>query len=725
MTHTLPEQRTVQIMRRYLEDQEFLQTHRARDPQRLATISGIQSIIKEFIAGETNLKAFRDRLDAYLRKPEHDLWGTRGFWMMTLNQLINHHDSLAEAQLRTALNGLNAENVGERFEDFAHFLESEKQRLPNKGNKLAAPGRAPFIITLFALWLDPDGGVIVTWPTMREGLRALMDLGALPSATPLARTWDGVRIATAQDYAAARQTLQSIAALEPSVAAATQWWDERFLEWVRQHQQEIPDWIEVEQPDAYVFTDTHLAPIPAAILSQRIARLRANLLVSEDVIRRVYHALVLGQHVILSGPPGTGKTRLATLLPTILWQLESSAGSTAVANYTTRLFTATDEWTPRHVIGGIAPVTRNGQVTYAITYGCLVSTILDNWNLDIDVPASWETPARKTVSKRIGQSETQYRGCWLVIDEFNRAPIDLALGEAMTALGGGDMTLTVPTMEGTVNLPIPKDFRILGTLNTFDRHFLNQISEALKRRFAFIEILPPSRLERAAEQGIVLQTVLRQLQPISSGRIREGGHAWDGVVEITQGAGTDPWLHQWLGDSAIARCFDEGWRLFEVIRLFRQFGTAQAIAWSTHYLGSGLLDELLPDDEAGWRRNLDVALADTLADQLQILFPDELEVLRTYLTTDNASAFCDGFNQVLARISSPQRRGAHILSLQSVKGADGHPLISVPEARALAENESLPVADSVLETLFHANQMRGHLPLLVERLERLLFERNI
>ena len=105
----------------------------------------------------------------------------------------------------------------------------------------------------------------------------------------------------------------------------------------------------------------------------------------------------------------------------------------------------------------------------------------------------------------IGNYKYGFRGLWLIIDEFNRAPIDLALGDALTALGSGNGgVLRVPTDDGIKDLPIPKDFRIIGTLNSFDRNYLNQISEALKRRFSFIEILPPSRAKRDEEQDIVL-----------------------------------------------------------------------------------------------------------------------------------------------------------------------------------------------------------------------------
>jgi MoxR-like ATPase len=719
-----PEQRIALIAQRYLEDAEYLHWNRDNDPRRMASLSGIQSIIGDFVAGTTDLKTFRDRLDAHLRQPENDLWGTRGFWMMTINQLVNNHDNLAEGKVRSTLHGLNATNVGERFEAFTRFLEEEKQRFPQRRSKLAAPGRSPFIVSLFALWLDPGGGVVVTWPTMREGLRALLDLNALPAASPLVRTWDGVRISTAQDYAAVCQSLQAVSTLVPQVTTATQWWDERFLEWVRQHKLELPEWLDVSEPVIKTFPDTPLAPVPPDSLAERIRRLRRELLIGEDVLRRVYHALILGQHVILSGPPGTGKTRLAMMLPQVVWGGEEQSDGIP-ASYTASVVTATDEWTPRHVIGGIVPLTSNGQVTYEIAYGCLARTIIENWNLDPDLPDSWTAPQRRTVTVRHGETETQYRGCWLVIDEFNRAPIDLALGEALTALGSTGIGLTVPTAIGPALLQIPSDFRIIGTLNTFDRHFLNQMSEALKRRFAFIEVLPPTRGERDAEQAIVIRAALERLQPLRNGTISEDGRTWDGLVRVDEGSDTIPWTCDWVGDTAAEGCFAEGWRLFEVIRLYRQFGTAQAISWTVRYLGAGLLDGLDFDDQDGWRRCLGEAFADTLADQLQILFPDEIEVLLAYLNTTDAPTFAEAYNQILGSLISTKRRNAQMLALQSIRDPNGRPYLDLAEARAIVQDERGTVPEPVLSTLFHAAQQRGALLQLTERLERLLFERTI
>lgn len=723
-----PARRLALIARHYLDDDAYLSAHQAKEARRLASLPGIQQIVGAFVAGETDLRAFREQLDAHLRHPDYDDWGARGFWMMTLNQLASNHDERAAALLRDTLDGLCAANLEARTTDFARFLEEERRRLPQQRKRLAAPGRAAFFLALFADWLDPDGEVVVPWPVVRDGLRVLLDLGVLPDTLLLARTWDGVRIASAQDIAAVRQAREWLAATEPELRRVLRWWDKRFLDWVHQHRAALVEWLDAYQPDPVLIPDAPLAAIAPEQLEQRIHEIQRHILVPAHLLRRIYHALVLGQHIILSGPPGTGKTALAALLPRMLWRDAANSQATS-ASYTVHMVTATDEWTPRHVIGGIVPTTRGGQVHYEIAYGCLARAILDNWNLDEHLPESWSSARRCRVlvpAEQEGAPPASYAGRWLVIDEFNRAPIDLAFGEALTAIGGSVAALNVPTARGTLPLPIPQDFRIIGTLNTFDRHFLNRISEALKRRFSFIEVLPPPRQQREAEQAMVLHKVLERLHPVSRGAIDAGGRRWAGLVAVAEGEeeGT-PWRHTWEGDSVARRCFEEGWRLFEAVRLYRQFGTAQALGWALSYLGAGLLDELALDDAHGWRLCLSTALTDTLSDQLQVLFPDELDALLALLRTRDAATFASEYNAQLERLLSPRRRSAQVLALQSIKDAHGQPYLAPDAGRAIAAGSASHVPAAVLAPLFHADQPRDRLPHLEERLERFLFERML
>ena len=58
-------------------------------------------------------------------------------------------------------------------------------------------------------------------------------------------------------------------------------------------------------------------------------------------------------------------------------------------------------------------------------------------------------------------------------------------------------------------LRIPSDFRVIATVNTFDRAYLFTLGYALQRRFVVIEVMPPE--EEVEKRAVIKQLILRGL----------------------------------------------------------------------------------------------------------------------------------------------------------------------------------------------------------------------
>ncbi|MEI6179647.1 MAG: AAA family ATPase [Chloroflexales bacterium] len=488
--------------------------------------------------------------------------------------------------------------------------------------------------------------------------------------------------------------------------------------------------------------DLPLPATPEALLKRLIAELRGEILIEEELVRRIYHALLAG-NVILSGPPGTGKTELARRIPELLWQSEVVAGASTnplgsatqkervtSSAFATRLVTATDEWSVRTLIGGLAPISEGGKPNYRIQYGHLTQVLFANWAISERNPAGWITPQRTSIhapSALFADEEREFRGCWLVIDEFNRAPIDLALGEALTALGGSGK-LRVPVDGGSAELLMPKDFRIIGTLNSFDRNYLNQLSEALKRRFAFIEIPPPTRQRRQDEQAIVLAKALRSIAHLTTAITLspDGSVSWPGVVSLTRVASGGYRVAWGTPSPPLETVFGFVWNVFEGIRIYRQLGTAQAIALVRQMLIAGVVQNFTTRER--WVAMADVALCDTVADQLQVLLPDELEVLIHALNAaSSAPAFTATLNAILIRLlSSPRRFAAQVNALNAVVKQDGSAIITLDEDVEQYSDQNPPlVSEAEVIELFHWQNGGYALPLLLKRLRTFKVERGL
>lgn len=188
-----------------------------------------------------------------------------------------------------------------------------------------------------------------------------------------------------------------------------------------------------------------------------------------SAIEEAVISLITG-HLLLSGPPGTGKTSLARSL--------ASAFSVEIIAET-----ANPEWSIYDVIGSQSLNQTGGAIP---KHGIITRSILE---------------CAAAIVRSADTGNPPY-AVWLLIDEFNRAEIDRAFGPLFTALSsdvGGSFTLDY--YDNFPQLFIPERFRIIGAMNDFDTRFVNSMSTALRRRFKRTLILPPENIDGKIPEG--------------------------------------------------------------------------------------------------------------------------------------------------------------------------------------------------------------------------------
>lgn len=196
----------------------------------------------------------------------------------------------------------------------------------------------------------------------------------------------------------------------------------------------------------------------------------------DDVIYDIIAGILKG-NIILQGPPGTGKTTIAKILCEI-FDIQAD------------IATAVQDWTSYDTIGGLFPaIDDGGREIVKGKNGIIVESIINCCNNIIEGKLS-----------NLGQikNKPKYQGSWLILDELNRTEIDKVFAELFTIFGTSDsksdkkISLWFHKEKDKKELWVPSKYRIIGTMNNYDKYFVNDISNALMRRFTFISILPPS-----------------------------------------------------------------------------------------------------------------------------------------------------------------------------------------------------------------------------------------
>jgi MoxR-like ATPase len=218
------------------------------------------------------------------------------------------------------------------------------------------------------------------------------------------------------------------------------------------------------------------------------------------LVDRIDTAIQKGKHIILIGPPGTGKSKLAKSICETCWGKKRYV-----------LATATSDWSTYDTIGGYRfhPDEMDKGKTGSLEFepAIFLQSIADNK--------------------------------WLILDEINRTNIDQAFGALFSALAHDNSVLpfkegpkyirvvgkvgTEPEKDVYKDYRIPASWRIIATMNSFDKASLYSMSYAFMRRFAFIPVDVPKNISKDLIQQYA---ECWQMDPIDDSKAENVAELW-------------------------------------------------------------------------------------------------------------------------------------------------------------------------------------------------------